>query len=81
MKKLVYSLSVLCVFLAVAAFTLLCCYLCACDGYSRVCIERNAALNNVEELKRENKFLQHEIEHPRKNLVTFAQYENSWEVR
>ena len=81
MKKLVYSLSVLCVILAVACFTLLCCYLCACDGYSRVCIERNAALNNVEKLKRENRFLRYEIEHPRKNLVTFAQYENSWTVR
>ena len=81
MKKLVYSLSVLCVILALAAFTLLCCYLCACDGYNRVCIERNAALNNVEELKRENDCLQWEIEHPRKSIVTFAQYENSWEVR
>ena len=77
MKKIVYSLSVLCVILAIACFTLVCLYLCACDGYSRVCMERNAALNQVEELKRENKFLQYEIEHPRKNLVTFAQYENS----
>lgn len=81
MKKLVYSLSVLCVILAVTAFTLLCCYLCACDGYSRVCIECNDALNNVEELKRENRFLQYEIEHTRKNLATFAQYDNSWAVR
>lgn len=72
MKKLIYSLSVLCVVLALAAFTLLCCYLSAADGYARLYLERNDALNQVEQLQRENDCLQWEIEHPRKNLVSFA---------
>lgn len=65
MKKLVYSLSVLCVILAVACFTLLCCYLCACDGYNRLYLERNNLQNQVYELKRQNESLQYEIENPR----------------
>lgn len=72
MKKLIYSLSVLCVLLAIAAFTLLCCYLSAADGYARLYLERNNALNQVEQLQRENDYLQWEIEHPSKNLVSFA---------
>lgn len=72
MKKLIYSLSVLCVLLAIAAFTLLCCYLSAADGYARLYLERNNALNQVEQLQRENDCLQWEIEHPSKNLVSFA---------
>ena len=72
MKKLIYSLSVLCVILALAAFTLLCCYLCAADGYSRLYLERNDALNQVYVLEKQNDSLRWEIEHPRKNLVSFA---------
>lgn len=74
MKKIVYSLSMLCVLLAIACFTLVCLYLCACDGYSRVCMERNTALNQVEELKRENDYLQWQVEKSglQNNLATWG---------
>ena len=65
MKKLIYSLSVLCMVLAIAAFTLLCCYLAAADGYNRLYLERNDLQNQVYELERQNKSLQYEIENPR----------------
>ena len=65
MKKLIYSLSLLCVLLAIAAFTLLCCYLSAADGYNRLYLERNNLQNQVYELERQNKSLQYEIENPR----------------
>lgn len=65
MKKLIYSLSLLCVLLAIAAFTLLCCYLAAADGYNRLYLERNNLQNQVYELERQNKSLQYEIENPR----------------
>ena len=81
MKKIVYSLSVLCVLLAIAAFTLLCLFLCASDGYNRACLERNDAQNTAYELKRENDYLKWEIEHPQKSLMACGQYENSWVVR
>lgn len=73
MKKIVYSLSVLCVILALACFTLLCLYLCASDGYNNACMERNAALNQVEELKKQNDFLQWQVDKSglQNNLATW----------
>ena len=64
MKKLIYSLSVLCVVLALATFTLLCCYLSAADGYNRLYLERNDLQNQVNVLQRQNAALQYEIENP-----------------
>lgn len=51
--------------LAIAAFTLLCCFLSAADGYNRLYLERNDLQNQVYELERQNKSLQYEIENPR----------------
>lgn len=63
MKKLIYSLSVLCVLLALATFTLLCCYLSAADGYNRLYRQRNELANRVDELERENQSLK--LDNPR----------------
>ena len=69
MKKLIYSLSLLCVLLAIATFALLCCYLAAADGYNRLYLERNNLQNQVYELERQNKSLQYEIENPRAKIA------------
>ncbi len=69
MKKLIYSLSLLCVLLAIAAFTLLCCYLSAADGYNRLYLERNDLQNQVNVLERQNAALQYEIENPRAKIA------------
>lgn len=51
--------------LAIAAFTLLFCYLAAADGYNRLYMERNDLQNQVNVLQRQNAALQYEIENPR----------------